>query len=117
MAEQTFERKVIKGFTDKHTKKPYPKGSVYTSTDRERINELVKKGNISGDELKTLKEVQEEADEKSKEKYEGIKDEIKAEDMTMDELRQVVESEGLEVEGTGKNGAIKKEDYVKALKV
>ena len=43
MAKQTYERKVLKGFTDKETKKVYPKGAVYQSDNQERINELVKK--------------------------------------------------------------------------
>lgn len=41
--------------------------------------------------------------------------EVKAEDLTMDQLKSIVERDGLEVVGTGKNGAIKKEDYITAL--
>lgn len=40
---------------------------------------------------------------------------VKAEDLTMDQLKSIVERDGLEVVGTGKNGAIKKEDYITAL--
>lgn len=41
--------------------------------------------------------------------------EVKAEDLTMDQLKSIVKRDGLEVVGTGKNGAIKKEDYITAL--
>lgn len=105
MAKQTYERKVTKGFTDKNTKKPYPKGSVYKSDDKERINELVKKNNISGDKVKTLKQAQDKV----------VSDNF--ESMNFDDLKKEVDKKGLHVEGTGKNGAIKKEDYIKALKV
>lgn len=40
---------------------------------------------------------------------------VNAEDLTMDQLKSIVERDGLEVVGTGKNGAIKKEDYITAL--
>lgn len=40
---------------------------------------------------------------------------VKVEDLTMDQLKSIVERDGLEVVGTGKNGAIKKEDYITAL--
>lgn len=104
MSKQTYERKVTKGFTDKNTKKPYPKGSVYKSDDKERINELVKKGNISGDKVKTLKEAQDKV----------VNDNL--EKANFEDLKKEVEKRGLHVEGTGKNGAIKKEDYINALK-
>lgn len=104
MAKQTYERKVTKGFTDKNTKKPYPKGSIYKSDDKERINELVKKNNLSGDKVKTLKQAQDKVVSDSLEKS------------TFEDLKKEVEKKGLNVEGTGKNGAIKKEDYINALK-
>lgn len=104
MAKQSYERKVLKGFTDKHTKTPYPKGSVYKSTDKDRVNELVKKGNISGDKVKTTKEARDKV----------VNDNLEA--MHFEDLKAEAEEKGLQVEGTGKNGAIKKEDYIKALK-
>lgn len=105
-----MERRVIKGFTDKNTKKEYPIGSKYVSEDIDRINELIKKGNLSGEKIKPLKESQKELEEKQDEAP-------AAEGMTMAELKQIADNEGLEVVGTGKNGAIKKEDYIKALEV
>ena len=87
MAKQSYERKVLKGFTDK-----------------ERVNELVKKGNISGDKVKTTKEAQDEV----------VNDNLEA--TSFEELKSLADKKGLHVEGTGKNGAIKKEDYIKALK-
>lgn len=39
----------------------------------------------------------------------------KAEDLTFDELKQLAEAQGLQVEGTGKNGAVKKDDLINAL--
>lgn len=41
--------------------------------------------------------------------------EIKAEDLTFDELKSLVDEQDLEVTGTGKNGAIKKADLLNAL--
>lgn len=39
----------------------------------------------------------------------------KAEDLTFDELKQLADAQGLQVEGTGKNGAVKKDDLINAL--
>ena len=100
-----MKRRVSKAFIDKHTKKQYPKGSSYETEDKERINELVKKGHLSGKAVKTTKQAQDKV----------VNDNI--EDMNFDDLKAVADKKGLSVEGTGKNGAIKKEDYVKALKV
>lgn len=113
-----MERRVIKGFTDKETKEEYPKGSKYVSDDKDRVNELVNKGNLSGEEIKPLKDAQEDLQEKqgAAAEDEPLADvDVKAEDMTMAELKQIADNEGLEVVGSGKNGAIKKEDYIKAL--
>lgn len=41
--------------------------------------------------------------------------EINVEDLDMSELKSLVEEQGLEVTGTGANGAIKKVDYINAL--
>jgi len=38
------------------------------------------------------------------------------EDMNFNELKALAEESGLVVEGTGKNGAVKKDDYLNALK-
>lgn len=103
-----MERRVIKGFTDKETKEKHPRGSKYNSQDAERVNELVSKGYLSGEESKPVKE-------KKVDPEDAQMGEVKAEEMTMAELKQVADDEGLEVIGTGKNGAIKKEDYIKAL--
>lgn len=105
MAKQVFERKVLKGFTDKNTKEEYPKGSVYKSDDKERVNELVKKKHLSGKQVKTTQQAQDKV----------VNDNI--EDMGSEDLKATAEKQGLQVKGTGKNGAIKKEDYVNALKV
>lgn len=102
-----MERRVIKGFTDKNTKKAYPKGSKYVSEDKKRVNELVKSGNLSGEEAKVIedKKTNDETDE----------NENSLENKTMTELKQLSDDKGLEIVGTGKNGSIKKEDYIKAL--
>lgn len=113
-----MERRVIKGFTDKETKEEYPKGSKYVSDDKNRVNELVNKGNLSGEEIKSLKDAQEDlqAKQDAAAEDEPLADvDVKAEDMTMAELKQIADNEGIEVVGSGKNGAIKKEDYIKAL--
>ena len=39
----------------------------------------------------------------------------RAEDLTFDELKQLADAQGLQVEGTGKNGAVKKDDLINAL--
>lgn len=94
-----MERRVIKGFADKDTKKKYPKGSKYVSDDVERVNELVQKGYLSGEKV---------TEPKQKKKNE-------LEEKNMTELKEIADEKDLEVIGTGKNGAIKKEDYIKAL--
>lgn len=104
MAKQVYERKVLKGFTDKNTKDKYPKGSVYKSDDKARVNELVKKKIISGKPVRTIKEVQDKI----------VGDNLEA--TSFEDLKAIADKKGLQVEGTGKNGAIKKEDYIKALK-
>lgn len=103
-----MERRVIKGFTDKQTKEKHPRGSKYKSQDAERVNELVNKGYLSGEESKPVRE-------KKITPEDAQMEEVKAEEMTMAELKQIADNEGLEVVGSGKNGAIKKEDYIKAL--
>lgn len=113
-----MKRRVIKGFTDKETKEEYPKGSKYVSDDKNRVNELVNKGHLSGEEIKSLKDAHDDLQEKqdAAAEDEPLADvDVKAEDMTMAELKQIADNEGLEVVGSGKNGAIKKEDYIKAL--
>lgn len=93
------ERRVIKGFIDKNTKKKHPKGAKYSSDDIERVNELVQKGFLSGEKV---------TEHKQKKKND-------LEEKSMTELKEIADEKGIEVTGTGKNGAIKKEDYIKAL--
>lgn len=89
-----FERRVKKGFTCKITKEPFIKGSKFSSDDEERINELIESGHLEGDKVTPKPKVS---------------------DKTMTELKELAEEKGIEVEGTGKNGAVKKDDLVKAL--
>ena len=44
MSENTFDVKVLSGFTDKHTDKKYIKGDVIKGITKSRFNEILAKG-------------------------------------------------------------------------
>lgn len=46
MKEKTFDVKVLKAFTDKHTGKKYEKGDVIKGITKARFNEILKVGKL-----------------------------------------------------------------------
>ena len=88
------------------------KGIVLVDGKSYRLNDEVeltdKQAKDLGDSVKsvTAKKAKQKADN-------GV---TPYDDMKRDELIQLAEDLNIEVEGTGKNGAIKNEDYINALK-
>lgn len=104
MAEKTYERRVLKPFKGlKEKNKVFVKGDKFTGA-QDRVNELVEKGYLSGKEIKTMKEKKSEVQEK------GLNEQ------SFEQLKKMADDKGLVVNGTGKDGAIKKVDYIEALK-
>lgn len=46
MERNTFDVKVLSGFTDKHTGKKYKKGDVIKGITQKRFNEILEKGKL-----------------------------------------------------------------------
>ena len=46
MSGNTFDVKVLSGFTDKHTNQKYKKGDVIKNITLERINEILQTGKL-----------------------------------------------------------------------
>lgn len=69
---------------------------------------------LSDEQANRLKEyVEPVAAVKAEDKAEQVGNSL--EDLSFDELKALAESKELQVEGTGKNGAVKKDDLINAL--
>lgn len=98
--ERLFERPVIQSFSGvKENKKEFTRGEKFKGS-ADRVNELISKGYLGGGKAVVDKAKEEESELST---------------LGMAELKAKADDAGLTVEGTGKGGAVKKEDYINAL--